>query len=158
MKKLLSLMLLSGLSLGLFAQVKTGTDVDHNKTKKHIRAYRGTSDKTPEQIAELKTERLDKKLNFTEEQRNAMYSLQMDRVKQQRDRRVEMRQLNEKRRSEMKETQGRMAEILSDEQKELMKNSLAQDRKGKMRRGGKFHQRGKYRMQQREALENKSES
>src|SRR5690606_42021533 len=85
MKKALSLaVLFAGISLATFAQEHKEIDKRLiKKERKHPRMVKKMEKQTPEEIAKLKTERLDKQLKFTDAQRNEVYA-----VKRSEERRV----------------------------------------------------------------------
>src|SRR5690606_15744338 len=98
---------------------------------------------TPEEIAKLKTERLDKQLKFTDAQRNEVYAVQLEQAEKAAAHRSEMKTLQGKWREEMKGSQDKMKDILTAEQQEQMKERYAEQRKGKFRAPKKeFRKRG----------------
>ncbi|HLT86340.1 MAG TPA: hypothetical protein VKZ57_02045 [Sphingobacterium sp.] len=144
MKKVLSLaVLFAGISLATFAQEQKDTERSFKKERKHPRMERKIANRTPEEIAKMKTEQLDKRLKFTDAQRTEVYAVQLEQAKRAATHRDEMRKLQSKWREEMKGSQEKMGEILTPEQQQQLKESYAQHRKGKFRGSkGEFRKRG----------------
>jgi protein CpxP len=142
MKKLLSLaLLLSGIGFGAFAQ----EDIKkHSKDKKsYVRKEYVSKDMvkiSPEQIAEKRTEQLDKQLKFSDSQRKEVFQLQLDqarKLKKQQEIRAKEREIARKERKEQREV---FEKLLTPEQKSAWKEKLAnrsepEFKKGKERRG-----------------------
>jgi protein CpxP len=149
MKKVLSLaVLFAGISLATFAQEQKDTERSFKKERKHPRMERKIANRTPEEIAKMKTEQLDKRLKFTDAQRTEVYAVQLEQAKRAATHRDEMRKLQSKWREEMKGSQEKMGKILTPEQKEQLKESYAQRRKGEAK-----GPRGEYR--EKRTIENK---
>lgn len=82
MKKLVLSLLLSGIMFAGFAQeksnVKEGVNRDGRRSaKKEFKLDK----KSAEEIAQLRTDRMDQKLKFTDKQRKEIYALQLDQAK-----------------------------------------------------------------------------
>lgn len=88
--------------------------------------------KNVEEIAQMRTDRLTEKLALTEDQQKAVYTLSLDNAKKMQAaheeraaRSAEMRNARtakmEERRAEMKASRKRLNEILTDEQREVLK-------------------------------------
>ncbi len=110
--------------------------------------------RSAEEIAQMRTDRLTEQLALTEDQQQAVYALSLDNAKKMQathkeraTRSAEMREaraakMNE-RRAEMKASQEQLNEILTDEQREVLKQQQA-ERAEKMksmrdaRKDGKF--------------------
>lgn len=144
MKKTLSLaVLFVGIGLATFAQEQKDTERSFKRERKHPRTERKIANRTPEEIAKVKTEQLDKRLKFTDAQRTEVYSVQLEHAKQAVAHRDEMKKLQSKWREEMKDSQKKMGEILTPEQQQRLKESYAHRRKGKFRgTKGEFRKRG----------------
>lgn len=110
--------------------------------------------KNAEEIAKMRTDRLTEQLTLTEDQQKAVYALSLENAKKMQAayeeraaRSTEMRNARvakmEERRAEMKASQERLNEILTEEQREVLKQQQA-DRAEKMktmrdaRKDGKF--------------------
>lgn len=143
MKKVLSLaVLFAGISFATFAQEQVETKRPIKKDRKP-RMEKKMERRTPEEIAKWKTERLDKQLSFTDAQRSEVYAVQLEQAKQATMHRKEMKTLQGKRRKDMKGAHEKMAEILTPEQQQQLKESYAQRRKGKFRASKRdFKKRG----------------
>ncbi|TDS16227.1 hypothetical protein [Sphingobacterium paludis] len=145
MKKILSLAILfSGISLATFAQEQQSTERPVRKERKHIRHQRSFENRNPEEIAKLKTERLDKELKFTDKQRNEVYSIQLEQAKRQVEHRAAMKEMQEKWRETSKGMHQEMASVLTAEQQELLKEKVEEGKKSRvMRKPGGFKGKSK---------------
>ena len=94
--------------------------------------------KTPEEWATLKTERLDKKLSFTDAQKKEVYSLQLNQAERKAIHMDKMKQLHQEWRQEMKTDSASLAKVLTADQQKVLQEQKDQ-RKGDRRgfRGGK---------------------
>ncbi len=144
MKKALSLaVLFAGISLATFAQEQKETDHTFKRERKHPRMEKKITNRTPEEMAKVKTEHLDKRLKFTDAQRAEVYAVQLEQAKRVVVHRDEMKKMQSKWREEMKGSQEKMEKILTPEQKEQLKESYAQRRKGKAKGPrGEFRKKG----------------
>jgi len=144
MKKTLSLaVLFAGISLATFAQEQKDTERSLKRERKEPRMEKKIANRTPEEIAKVRTEQLDKRLKFTDTQRTEVYAIQLEQAEQAVAHREEMKKLQTKLRDEMKGSQKKMGEILTPEQQQLMRESYAQRRKGKWRgTKGEFRKKG----------------
>ena len=127
MKKFLSLaILLSGIGFGAFAQEGTRRSV--NEKKSYVRKEYVRKDMvklSPEQMAEKRTELLDRQLNLTSKQRKEVYKLQLDQakaLKKKQDIKKRDRELAHKERVAQRQ---KFEKLLTEEQKELLKNKVA---------------------------------
>ncbi|GHE48510.1 hypothetical protein [Sphingobacterium griseoflavum] len=135
MKKILSLVILfAGIGLTTFAQEQPTVDSKANRERKHPRQERRVEHRSPEEVAKLKTDRLDKHLNFTDEQRAAVFAVQLDQAKRQIAYRTEISALQKKWRQEAKGTKQELAQILTAEQQNVLKEKFAGERKDRMMR------------------------
>lgn len=149
MKKALSLaVLFAGISLATFAQEQKETEPTFKRERKHPRMEKKITNRTPEETAKVKTDHLDKRLKFTDAQRAEVYAVQLEQAQQAAMHRDEMKKLQSKWREEMKGSQEKMGKILTPEQKEQLKESYAQRRKGEAK-----GPRGEYR--EKRTIENK---
>lgn len=144
MKKALTLaVLFAGISLATFAQENKDTERSFKRERKHPRMEKKIADRTPEEIAKVKTEHLDKHLKFTDAQRTEVYALQLEQAKRAATHRDEMKKMQSKWREEMKGSAEKMGQILTPEQQEQLKERYAQRRKGKSKGPrGEFRKRG----------------
>lgn len=157
MKKALSLaVLFAGISLATFAQEQNETRRSPKKERKP-RMEKKMENHTPEQIAEAKTERLDKKLDFTEAQRAEVYAVQLEQAQRTVTQRKEMKKLHGDVREEMKGSHEKMEKILTPEQKEKLKETYAQNRKGKFK-GSKEGSKRRGSFERKGAVKDKTES
>ncbi|HLS94467.1 hypothetical protein BC792_11464 [Sphingobacterium allocomposti] len=140
MKKTLFLaVLLGGFSLTTMAQESKVQDSDAKKERRHVRHERKIAERSPEEIAKLKTDRLDETLKFTDAQRQEVYAIQLDQAKRQVAHRDEMRKLHSEWRKEAKGSREKLHEVLTPEQQQLMKEKFADNKKVKgMRKRGMF--------------------
>ncbi|KGE15746.1 hypothetical protein [Sphingobacterium deserti] len=145
MKKILSLAILfSGISLATFAQEQQSAERSVRKERKHVRHQRHAENRNPEEIAKMKTERLDKELKFTNKQRNEVYAIQLEQAKRQLAHRDTMKEMQQKWRETSKGMHQEMANVLTAEQQELLKEKMAEGRKQKvMRKPGGFKGKSK---------------
>jgi len=136
MKKILSLtLLLSGLTLATFAQQDgKANDSSVKKERRLPKKERHMERKSPEEIAKVRTEHLDKQLKFTEAQRNEVYALQLAQAKRHEAHRSEMKKLQEKWKAEAKESHDKFQQTLTPEQQQLMKEKFANAKNKKMLR------------------------
>lgn len=137
MKKLVLSLLMSGLLFTGFAQenkdVKPGgkKKVEHRDPK-----FNGLADKSPEEIAKLKTDRLDEKLKFTDKQRKEIYVLNLQQAKKDKTLFEQRKKEQQKLAQERKTEREKMLKILTPEQRELMKNGFAENRKNRFQKDG----------------------
>lgn len=139
MKKLATLaVLLGGFSLASFAQDSTTVNHEGRKGPRQGRHNRHMENKTPEEWATLKTERLDKKLSFTDAQKKEVYSLQLNQAERKAVHMDKMKQLHQEWRQEMKTDSASLAKVLTADQQKVLQEQKDQ-RKGDRRgsRGGK---------------------
>lgn len=135
MKKILSLAILfTGISVATFAQDKQQAERPVKQERKHARQERRMENRTPEEMAQMKTDRLDQELRFTDAQRKEVYAIQLDQAKRQYAHRAEMKQLQQKWREETKVSQNKLSSVLSAEQQSLLKEKFVHGRKEKMMR------------------------
>lgn len=144
MKKVLSLaVLFAGISLATFAQEQKDTERSFKGERKQPRMEKKITPRTPEEIAKMKTEHLDKQLKLTDAQRAEVYAVQLEQAKRVAAHRDEMRKLQSKWREEMKGSQEKMGEILTPEQQQQLKEKYAQRGKGRFKgRKEEFRKRG----------------
>lgn len=137
MKKFLSLaIILSGISFGALAQ--EGIKKPNSDKKSYVRKEYVRKDMvklSPEQIAEKRTEKLEKELSLTSKQRNDIYKLQLDqanKLKKQHEIRQKEREQARKERLAQRE---KFEKILTPEQKEIWKEKFAKRGDHSFKRG-----------------------
>lgn len=148
MKKILTFAaLFAGLSISAFAQQQDSVKkVKHEvrqeiKYKKNFRGDRSQS-KTPEEIAKMKTDRLDSQLKFTENQKKEVYAYQLNQANKWKVKQEARKADFEARKNEMKAEREAFMKLLTPEQQEQLKNKVAESRKDRVGRGEKnFKQR-----------------
>ncbi|SJN29799.1 hypothetical protein FM107_06140 [Sphingobacterium sp. JB170] len=132
-------MLFTGMSLATFAQENNNVVTDTaERGKKHHRKERVMEKKNPEEIAKIKTDRLDKELKFTDEQRAKVYAIQMEDVQKTVAYRDQMNAIRDTHRQEMRLSRDKMSEVLTSEQNQALKDKFKTHKKRKM-----MHHRGK---------------
>ncbi|WDF67822.1 hypothetical protein PQ465_16150 [Sphingobacterium oryzagri] len=138
MKKLASLaVLFAGISLATFAQEQKQGDRPVRKDRKHAAHERRMENRSPEEIAKVKTDRLGKELKFTDAQRKEVYSVQLEQAKRQVTHLADMKKLQDKWREEAKGSRQAMVKVLTPEQQELLKQKFAEGKREKgMRKPG----------------------
>lgn len=137
MKKVLSMaVLFLGLSAVTFAQERGKENVKRTDKKHVVKKHEGAV-KSPEELAKIRTERLDKTLKFTDKQRKEVYALNLEQAKKQHEHKEIRSKEMEARRKEMKANQEKFKNILTPEQQKI----LADNVKYKMenRREGRFN-------------------
>lgn len=138
MKKLMLSLLLSGVIFAGVAQEKSNVkvNVSHDGRRSVNREFK-VDKKSAEEIAQIRTDRMDKKLKFTDKQRKEIYSLQLDQAKKDKknfaDRRVAMEQMKKDRMTQRE----KLIQSLNPEQQKVYKESFAENRKQhRMRKSG----------------------
>ncbi len=135
MKKILSLaLLLTGISVATFAQDRQDVERSVKQDRKHARQERRVENRSPEEMAKMKTDRLDKALKFTDAQRKEVYAIQLDQAKRQKEHRVAMKKLQQKWSEEAKGSQDKLSRVLSTEQQSILQEKFANGRKERMMR------------------------
>lgn len=134
---------MSALTFSLSAQEQQGNKRGREAAHKHMRNGENMNRKTPEEIAKLKTDRMDEKLKFTDEQREQVYAVHLDKLTKQREFQGEMRKMGKEKRLAMKESHEKIQELLTSEQKAALKEMPKLDEKGKFRRVDNPRRQGK---------------
>ncbi len=120
MKKILSFaVLFAGLSFLASAQ-DDGTIEKKDGRHRNKMTQTHFENKSPEEIAKTRTERLDKELKFTEAQRKDVYAYNLDQAKKFKQRADVQKKDREAMRSEMKADQERFKNILTPEQQKIL--------------------------------------
>ena len=148
MKKLLTLSaLFVGLGFSAIAQDSTKQvqpEVRQEmKQKKHLKVDRKKEwvNKTAEEIAQLRTDRMDKSLEFTDEQKEQVYAYHLKQAGQRKAQIEEQKATRQARMEEAKAQKEEFEKILTPEQKEKL-SEIAETKKGKFKKGErKFRQR-----------------
>ncbi|MFZ4262240.1 hypothetical protein ACFRAE_09360 [Sphingobacterium sp. HJSM2_6] len=147
MKKVLSIIaVLAGLSFSAFAQEVNNEPTKEVKNRKQHRTerkeFKRNLMKSPEEMAQFRTERLDKQLKFSESQKKQVYALELEKSKKILAKREAIKAERQAKLKAFKEEQETFKNLLTPEQQEIYKNKLADNRKHKFQRGGKndkFH-------------------
>ena len=130
MKKLMLSLLLSGVMFAGFAQEKANIteNVNHDGHRSGKREFK-LDKKSAEEIAQLRTDRMDQKLKFTDKQRKEIYSLQLDQAKKDKknfaDRKATMEQMKKDRMAQRE----KLMKNLNPDQQKLYKESFAENHK-----------------------------
>ena len=153
MKKVLSLVVLLGLGMAVYAQdYKEVKRTKHNEKRERVQEKK--EHKSPEEIAKIRTERLDKELKFTESQREQIYAIQLDQSKRQAEFSSKMRDLRKEQRAVMKETKEKFADTLTSEQQAQLKEKFAHVKRNKhMNKRGNFKMRKEHSPQQKGTID-----
>lgn len=130
MKKLVLSLLLSGIMFAGFAQeksnVKEGVNRDGRRSaKKEFKLDK----KSAEEIAQLRTDRMDQKLKFTDKQRKEIYALQLDQAKKDKMHAADRKESMERMKKERMAQREKLMKNLSPDQQKLYKESFAENRK-----------------------------
>ncbi|WP_312698051.1 hypothetical protein [Sphingobacterium mizutaii] len=151
MKKILTFAaLFAGLSFAASAQTQDSVKKDRSEVRqemKHRKHVRGGDrmgkmmNKTPEEIAKMKTDRLDKELKFTDKQKQDVYTYNLDQAKKWKEKQETRKADREARKNEMKAERDEFMKLLTPEQQEILKNKMAENRKGRMDRGDRSQHR-----------------
>ncbi len=123
MKKILSLaVLMSGLVFTSMAQEgpRKGKDSRRGDSKMEMR------NKTPEQIAQMRTDRLDQKVKLTDKQKKEVYSLHLNEAKSHKKQSEVRNKQHDARKKEMQASREKLNKILTPEQQRMVA-----DRSGK---------------------------
>ncbi|MGE8290789.1 MAG: hypothetical protein ACN6ON_03890 [Sphingobacterium sp.] len=133
MKKLMLSLALSGLMLTGFAQEKKDLKSDtkemtaplhkHSKDRKHD----GLKNKNPEELAKIKTDRMDQKLKFTDQQRKEVYAFHLKQAQDHKKIAAERKLYREKMRKQRAADHEKMMGLLTPEQQEALKDSYAEN-------------------------------
>lgn len=136
MKKMLLLVgLMSGLTFATYAQ-----EVQSKPVKRTDRGEKMIN-KTPEEMATLQTERLDKDLKFTEAQKKQVYAIQLKSAQKQKEVMTDQKAGREAFREGMKQNQEELNKVLTPEQQNILKEKRAQrgdHMKGKRKMDGEL--------------------
>ena len=123
MKKILTFAALV-VGLGLSSQAQ-----DAPKKMKEGRKFMGSKEmvqkRSPEEIAKMRTERLDKELKFTDKQRQEVYAIQLEQAKKRKLNADHQKQMRQQQHNEMKTYHEDLSKLLTPEQQKLMKEKFA---------------------------------
>ncbi|WKK59778.1 hypothetical protein [Sphingobacterium sp. BN32] len=155
MKKLLSMAVFMAGLTGLTYAQSTNTEVENKdpKTKEvrqerngrmHMKRHGDMMNKTPEQIAQAKTDRLDKELKFSDKQKKDVYAYHLSQAQEWKAKAEARKAERQARMNEMKADRQAFENLLTPEQKEIYKNKLAERKqrfdkapRKEQRKGGK---------------------
>lgn len=147
-KTLLVIALCFSLGLMAFAQEKGDTSKRGVKARSKMTKER-VEKKTPEEIAKIRTEKLDKTLKFSDEQREEIYAYNLGQAKKHRERSQLEKKRKEEMRQEMKSDRERFNSLLTADQQKILNEKLV-EHKGRYIEGkeGRFRGRsdGEYKM------------
>ncbi len=123
MKKLIALAtLVTGLGFNSFAQEIPKKDKGLSKAgEKRERVY-----KTPEELAKIRTERLDKELKFTDAQREKVYKLTLEQAHNQRVYQSKIEDIKKSRHEDKKSHQEKFQQVLTPEQQKMVMDKFAE--------------------------------
>lgn len=144
MKKIWTLIaLFVGIGFAASAQTEQPTQEKERMRRGKLRHER-MEKRSPEEIAKLHTERLDKKLNFSEEQRADIYAYHLDRAKKFSTRAEALKKQREARMQELKSDRQKLKDLLTAEQQDLLAKEMKDSRKKMLRerRGDQDGRRG----------------
>lgn len=151
MKKILTFAaLFAGLSFAASAQQQDSVKKDRSEVRqemKHRKHVRGgdrmgkMENKTPEDIAKMKTDRLDKELKLSEDQKKNIYAYHLDQAKKWKEKQEDRKADREARKNEMKAEREEFLKMLTPEQQEVLKNKMAENRKERFDRGDRNNKR-----------------
>lgn len=135
MKKLMLSLALSGLMLAGFAQEKKDVKPELKEMRTSMHKHTGGRmqddfrSKTPEEVAKLKTDRMDQKLKFTDKQRKDIYAFNLKQAQDHQKIAVERKEHRAKMKKQRVAEHEKMMEILTPEQQKTLKDSYAENRK-----------------------------
>ena len=138
MKKFVAIaLLLSGISFATLAQEtsKKGKEDRQHRAKKEM------VQKSPEEMAKYRTERLDKQVKLTDKQRQEVYALNLKNAQAKKTAMESRQKENQGRRNAMKATQAQLNQILTPEQQKIVADKMAKNegKKFNKRDGSKRH-------------------
>ncbi|MEZ0453966.1 hypothetical protein ACR78Z_09800 [Sphingobacterium thalpophilum] len=134
MKRLMLSLALSGLMLTGFAQEKKDTKAEAKGInvaahKHRDRKHDSLKNKTPEEVAKIKTDRMDQKLKFTDKQREEVYAFHLRQAQDHKKIAAERKLYREKMRKQRKADHEKMMSLLTPEQQQTLKDAYAENRK-----------------------------
>lgn len=135
MKKIFTLaVLFTGLSVVSFAQDKS----DNKRPDRKSPRKEYMVNKSPEDIAKIRTARLDKELKFTDKQREEVYAYNLDKAKKLKQRSEIRKKEHAAIQNEMKVDRDRFKNLLTEDQQKIMKERIVK------RDGDRVHKRGQH--------------
>ena len=138
MNKIVTMAILfAGMCLAASAQDKMSIGDSAMRDIKRPRHERFMGSKNPNEIAKIKTERLDKELKFTDEQRAQVYAMQIEDARKSVEYRDQIKKLRNNHRQEMKGSHEKLSEILTDEQKTVLNEKFKAGKRKMMHHRGK---------------------
>lgn len=135
MKKLILSLALSGLMLAGFAQEKKDVKPELKEMQTSLHKHRGGrmqdgfKNKTPEEVAKMKTDRMDQKLKFTDKQRKDIYAFNLKQAQDHQKMAAERKEHRAKMRKQRLAEREKMMGMLTPEQQKTLKDSYAENRK-----------------------------
>lgn len=117
------------IGIGFVASAQTDQTANEKGRRQYGKVRQERVEKrTPEEIAKMRTERLDKKLNFSEQQRSEIYAYHLDKAKKFDSRAEAAKKDRQIRRQEMQADRDKLKEILTPEQQELLAKDMREGR------------------------------
>ncbi|WP_053003666.1 MULTISPECIES: hypothetical protein [Sphingobacterium] len=135
MKKLMLSLALSGLMLAGFAQEKKDVKPEMKEVQASVhkhkigRMHDSFQNKTPEEVAKMKTDRMDQKLKFTDKQRKDIYAFNLKQAKDHQKLAAERKEYRAKVKKQRVAEHEKMMGMLTPEQQKTLKDSYAENRK-----------------------------
>ncbi len=133
MKKLMLSLALSGLMLTGFAQEKKDLKSEGGDRNvpmhKHLdgRKHDDLKNKNPEEQAKIKTDRMDQKLKFTDQQRKEVYAFHLKQAEDRKKIAAERKLYREKMRKQRAADHKKMMSLLTPEQQKALKDSYTEN-------------------------------
>ncbi|MGV6945316.1 hypothetical protein [Sphingobacterium kyonggiense] len=138
MKKVFAIAaLIAGVTFAASAQDKKPEVRQEVQKERKMKVDHQRKAKSPEEVAKLKTEHMDKALKLTEQQKQDIYKFHLDKAKKLEVKREELMKAREVHRKEMRAEHETLKKLLTPEQQELYKNKLAEGRKYRGDREGR---------------------
>ena len=128
MKKALSFVVLFA-GLGFLASAQDNTPTVKKDMRHRDKAVQERFEKkSPEEVAKIRTERLDKTLKFTDKQRREVYAYNLDQAKKYKDRAKARTADRKAMREEMNADRERFKKLLTPDQQKIMAEKYAERR------------------------------
>ncbi|NGM61623.1 hypothetical protein G5B30_06795 [Sphingobacterium sp. SGG-5] len=128
MKKALSFVVLFA-GLGFLASAQDNTPTVKKDMRHRDKAVQERFEKkSPEEVAKIRTERLDKTLKFTDKQRQEVYAYNLDQAKKYKERAKVQKADRNAMREEMKADRERFKKLLTPDQQKILAEKYADQR------------------------------
>ena len=133
MKKLLSFVVLFA-GLGFMASAQDNASVQKKEGKHRGKMVQEHVDKkSPEEMAKIRTERLDKELKFTDAQRKQVYAYNLDQAKKYKEKAEIQQKDREAMRNELKADRERFNSLLTPDQQKILAEKFAKNNEKRMK-------------------------